>query len=1520
MAMTFEEYMASSPSNQASAPVAPLGANADPYRDVYSSSTSDMVQLPATSSDIMANRESMTKLNFSGIPFGEKTPYYEDDEDGYLNSIGVGIEDFVSGGRSQVHGVVTRFPAILFQEFSDLVGDKADQFPDFAQDIVNGLDDIADEFAQSLMDDYRQGVADNGWAFTEDNQPSFMFKMGSGSASLVEAIGITLLFKNPAVAAVFFGALQQTDTYASAIQAGKTPQEAFAIASTAGVVVGLLERIGLKAFMSMAGNPAKKALARAVQGFAIESMQEASQEGSVIGIENITGVSDVGLRDAFGRIGESALIGGILGGVAGPVTGGIVDKTSGNAVRSGKLDPKIVSNLIVEIEHEIRNNISIEKESWADSQLDNPTTDAGKRLKKFQAKLDEIVKAQANGQDISEVFKTKRQQEEFTKNIVTQMQSATKLESKIIQASKIKDIKQGIGELNKLQSELEVDGTNIVSDFAESFDESNAKRDFLKTQSGKTLGQSLLSMKRELRKVVSLGKKEEDGSLGKLKYKLEAEALQEAIDEIQLIENGDLSEYSKRYTFKGELNKLKKYQETKAKSDEVIAQIEEKIAEHKEWAERADMPEVFDFIGNERITMGGHAMYKISREQSIKSFTDGLAKGQEITEATLIDTVNAVGRIIKSMPFNKGKILNKSNKDGILKELNKMKDRLTSKKFSRAELETQVDIVADMLNDMMEVSKNMTSEGAYQAYKSELGKLLKAKAPSKKTKNPRTLDADLNSALSAMQSMQGKNLEAKYAEFSETGANPYRQVVDSYYQLRVQEESVRIDGDKEVNVLSDEKLAESYAATVDGVEWLVQYGYVPDANFLRRAAEIKAVKDIMSKDTVEMGQKRLDKVRKSPLYAIQDSLFNPGTETLNTLWVKLGVHDIEAFDLTRSDMGKRNAMVEWEGKFKAMAKKLSLSDKDIAKWSELSSEQQMESVKQDGTRLKPMTKGQIMHRVMALRNKEQRAQAMNPKGMAYTEELIAEMEDSLTETERLFIKETEKIYAQAYDKFAPVYKRLFLMDMPKVKNYAPAPKRGKNSGHKTLSDVQFLGANGLALPSFTKSRVNTDNEFMDVGIQETLNHYIESMEHAIHYQERLSNINNIIKDDKVSQSIKQRIGNAGYKRLNDHLEYLENQSKSNSELRVPLWDYFNKVYIVNNLMFHVNQIFKQLSSGIGLMEDIPLAYSIPRLAKLANPISIYRWRKILREHETIRNRSKHIDADYNAIIDNETIGLFSKENKLVKWGMRPTVIGDVFAIYGGGGMYYDYLMSLNAEGGSGKKHTHEEALDIVARKAEMSQQSSLPSNMSLLQKNKNPFARTIRMFSSASIALMNMQVQSFTKWRSGEISKGQFFKNMAIYQIAIPSLYALMAGQISFDDEDELKAGLIHASLKGNFASLPMVGEGLDALALIAVNSMTDSELRGYGLRGTENPISGFIAATIAGINIALEDGDFTDEDGISVLLNITDSVSRVGSDNLYHSFAGLAEFIGDGSLEGALGAAGYGDNQIETITGTKRK
>lgn len=138
------------------------------------------------------------------------------------------------------------------------------------------------------------------------------FDVGSGGSSILTAIGLTMLTKNPVAAATFFGAMQKSSVYQEAIAAGETPAAASAISNVAGTVEAGLEFVGVDVLMkAMKGNSAVK---RFIKGFATEFTQEAAQTGSEELITQISGIRTKEFDKTVQEILYSGFLGGFLGG------------------------------------------------------------------------------------------------------------------------------------------------------------------------------------------------------------------------------------------------------------------------------------------------------------------------------------------------------------------------------------------------------------------------------------------------------------------------------------------------------------------------------------------------------------------------------------------------------------------------------------------------------------------------------------------------------------------------------------------------------------------------------------------------------------------------------------------------------------------------------------------------------------------------------------------------------------------------------------------------------------------------------------------------------------------------------------------------------------------------------------------------------------------------------------------------------------------------------------------------------
>lgn len=139
----------------------------------------------------------------------------------------------------------------------------------------------------------------------------FLNKLGSGATTLGLALGLSMATKNPAAVASAFGLYQKGNVYSEAREAGLEPRQAGMASTAAGAVEGALEYIGLEFMLSKFGTGiVRDAIIRS----ASEGLQEGSQQLGENIITKVAGIRDI--DDIFEGVGESALIGVVLGGPA----------------------------------------------------------------------------------------------------------------------------------------------------------------------------------------------------------------------------------------------------------------------------------------------------------------------------------------------------------------------------------------------------------------------------------------------------------------------------------------------------------------------------------------------------------------------------------------------------------------------------------------------------------------------------------------------------------------------------------------------------------------------------------------------------------------------------------------------------------------------------------------------------------------------------------------------------------------------------------------------------------------------------------------------------------------------------------------------------------------------------------------------------------------------------------------------------------------------------------------------------
>lgn len=180
---------------------------------------------------------------------------------------------------------------------------------------------------------------------TRPETGALLFDIGGAGGSIGAAVTTTLLTRNPAYAAVFFGILQKTSVYEEARAAGFAPKAASRLSSVAGVVEGGLELLGNAIFLRIFGK--SRGVKRILLGTLEEVAQEASQQGGEEILTQVSGIREIDIRAGVGRVLYAAAIGGMAGGPVATVAAAIAPVASKEGVSeevAGLIAAKMVDN------------------------------------------------------------------------------------------------------------------------------------------------------------------------------------------------------------------------------------------------------------------------------------------------------------------------------------------------------------------------------------------------------------------------------------------------------------------------------------------------------------------------------------------------------------------------------------------------------------------------------------------------------------------------------------------------------------------------------------------------------------------------------------------------------------------------------------------------------------------------------------------------------------------------------------------------------------------------------------------------------------------------------------------------------------------------------------------------------------------------------------------------------------------------------------------------------------------------
>ena len=217
--------------------------------------------------------------------------------------------------------------------------------------------------------------------------------------------------------------------------------------------------------------------------------------------------------------------------------------------------------------------------------------------------------------------------------------------------------------------------------------------------------------------------------------------------------------------------------------------------------------------------------------------------------------------------------------------------------------------------------------------------------------------------------------------------------------------------------------------------------------------------------------------------------------------------------------------------------------------------------------------------------------------------------------------------------------------------------------------------------------------------------------------------------------------------------------------------------------------------------------------------------------DKLKQRRSGLQTDVNqAEIANEAKGAKNKASAviayLLKIGFTPTQIADSFAIAVGGASFYRNRVNTYLKEGMSQKDAEKQAFEDFSKTADEAQQSSDP--MLVSQEQRSVLGRLVLAFQNTPMQytrLMKKSMQDLANGRGNaktHISKIIYYGAVQnfVFSALQSALFAVIPG---FDDEDESEMAE---------KELEKLERKNDQRTLRIINSMTDSVLKGSGVKG----------------------------------------------------------------------------------------
>ncbi len=471
-----------------------------------------------------------------------------------------------------------------------------------------------------------------------------------------------------------------------------------------------------------------------------------------------------------------------------------------------------------------------------------------------------------------------------------------------------------------------------------------------------------------------------------------------------------------------------------------------------------------------------------------------------------------------------------------------------------------------------------------------------------------------------------------------------------------------------------------------------------------------------------------------------------------------------------------------------------LDKKVVIEWSGLTNPKERNPKYQKWQQFKrTFTKDQLIDIYMKSLDDDTRNIMINDPVNQYNEAFLRQVKDELTTDDLAVADAIFAFYNENYTRFNAFYEEHFGMSLPKSKYYTP---RAMSVDGVSIDDKT---THGYASFSGAKKRVAVAGTGV-INIQgafRALNKYINQQNHYMGYMDKLTDINAVLANKEIKNTINSLFGAEMNKRIQYEINNLANNGNDKVDSWGKFWNKLRANYAKSVLAAKPSLTIKQLTSFPAYWENMETIDFVTGVADFfAHPKEAI---QILGSTTLMKTRGTDIIRDFDQISKSDLFSKMKKAKGKIKWNdllMFNIKFGDRGAIYMGGWALYKAELNKNLKAGMSEQEAKAQALATFERVTDETQQSGRLSQQSFMQSNSA--LRAFTMFTSSQNQYLRKEINAIRGLVTGRMSKTKAAKTIFIYHVLLPVFFQVVSDGFRWDKDNDIRAAVL-GSLNGWF-------------------------------------------------------------------------------------------------------------------------